>query len=181
MNVVLRPGWTMQQFLDWEERQPMRYGFDGTNVIDMNGATIRHQLICENLFFSLRQHLQGRRCRAILPTQVRTSTTVRYPDVGVTCSPQVGSSRQALESVILFEVTSESTETTDLMKKLTEYTNLPSLRQYVVLSQAEICVLSYAKSGDNWILSIRRNGSLDLPEIGVTVPLADIYDRVTFD
>ncbi len=42
MNVMLRPGWTLEQFLAWEERQPTRYEFDGKNVIDMNGSTVRH-------------------------------------------------------------------------------------------------------------------------------------------
>ena len=169
----------MEQFLEWEERQPTRYELDGSHVTDMNGGTINHQIIIENLFLVLTQHLHGKPCRARLPTQVRTATTVRYPDLVVTCSPQPGTSLHVLDPVILFEVISESTALTDTTSKLDEYTHLPSAYQYVLLSQTEVRAMSYERTGTRWAFSVHRDGMLALPKIDVVLPIAEIYEGVS--
>ena len=45
MNVALRPTMTLEQFLRWEERQELRYEFDGIRPIAMTGGTKAHSLI----------------------------------------------------------------------------------------------------------------------------------------
>ena len=39
MSIALRAPMTIAQFLAWEERQDLRYEFDGFRVIGMTGGT----------------------------------------------------------------------------------------------------------------------------------------------
>jgi len=45
MNLALRKPMTLAEFLEWEERQPLRYEFDGTNPVAMPGGTKNHARI----------------------------------------------------------------------------------------------------------------------------------------
>ena len=40
---------TLAEFLDWEERQELRYEFDGFQPVDMTGGTLRHETIGNRL------------------------------------------------------------------------------------------------------------------------------------
>ena len=45
MSVALQKGMTLAEFLDWEERQELRYEFDGFQPVAMTGGTLRHEAI----------------------------------------------------------------------------------------------------------------------------------------
>ena len=42
MNLALRKPMTLAEFLEWEERQPLRYEFDGVGPVAMTGGTYGH-------------------------------------------------------------------------------------------------------------------------------------------
>ena len=70
--------------------------------------------------------------------EIETANGFRYPDAFVTCSPLSGSDTVGREPVVIFEVLSDSTARTDLVTKNHEYSAIPSVRRYVVLSQDEV-------------------------------------------
>ena len=41
MNVTLRQPMTVEQFLAWEERQPLRYKFDGLGAVGVSASESR--------------------------------------------------------------------------------------------------------------------------------------------
>jgi hypothetical protein len=49
MDVALRKPMSLSEFLDWEERQELRYEFDGVQPTAMTGGTYNHALIQGNL------------------------------------------------------------------------------------------------------------------------------------
>ena len=49
MNIALRKPIGVEAFLDWEERQELRYEFDGFRPIAMTGGTSEHSAIQRNL------------------------------------------------------------------------------------------------------------------------------------
>ena len=54
---------TLAEFLEWEERQPLRYEFDGVGPVAMTGGTAGHADIQANLATALRTRLRGSPCR----------------------------------------------------------------------------------------------------------------------
>jgi hypothetical protein len=44
MTVALRRPMTLDEFLEWEDRQPLRYEFDGVQATPMTGGALAHVL-----------------------------------------------------------------------------------------------------------------------------------------
>ena len=183
MNVAVGKPMTLAEFLAWEERQPLRYEFDGTGPVAMTGGTTGHAAIQRNLAFSLTARLRGRPCQfygSDLKFQVAEGR-VRYPDGMVVCSPLDRAATVVHDPVVVFEVLSPGTTRTDRLVKAREYQGTPSIRRYVMLEQDSVGSVVYARTGDGWTHEILVGESaLALPEIGVELPLAELYEGIVF-
>jgi Uma2 family endonuclease len=184
MNLALRKPMTLAEFLAWEERQPLRYEFDGFGPVAMTGGTYGHAEIQANLARSLGNRLQGKPCRFLgsdLKFQVKEGR-VRYPDGMVVCSPVARTATVVYDPVAVFEVLSPSTTRSDRLVKAREYQATPSVQRYVMLEQDEVGATVYARSGEAWTHEILVADSiLSLPEIGVELPLAALYEGIAFE
>src|SRR5271165_3403572 len=184
MNLALRKPMTLAEFLEWEERQPMRYEFDGAGPVAMTGGTRAHARIQRNLAFALTGRLRGKPCEFLgSDLKIKTSEDhVRYPDGFVTCTVGENANTMVSDPVVIFEVLSPSTAGNDRIVKAREYPSMHSVQRYVMLEQDRRGATVYARSGDTWTLEILIAGSkLSLPEIGVELPLAELYDGILFE
>ena len=86
------------------------------------------------------------------------------------------SKRDTSDLVVAFEVLSPSTAERDLRWKRTAYTSLPSLTHYVVIAQDAVDVVVFARDAGFTERHLRSLGeSLELPGLGVSLPLSEIY------
>lgn len=175
MNIVLREPWTVERFLEWEDRQEGRHEFDGTQIIPMTGGSRAHQRIVGQLVALLLNTLDLSRFDVLQEMRTAVEGKVRYPDLAVTPAPVPNAVKTILDAVVLFEVLSDDTADTDLRDKKEEYARIPSIRRYVILEQARVSVRSLERVASEWREYQLPGGSLDLPEIGVSLPLAAIY------
>ena len=77
---------------------------------------------------------------------------------------------------------SPSTTRDDRIVKAREYQATPSVQRYVMLEQDSVGATVYARSGDAWTHEILVADSvLALPEIGVELPLAELYEGIVFE
>jgi Uma2 family endonuclease len=184
MNLALRKPMTLAEFLEWEERQPLRYEFDGVGPVAMTGGAAGHADIQANLAAALRTRLRGKPCRfygSDLKFQVADGQ-VRYPDGMVVCSSIDRTATVVYDPVVVFEVLSPSTARDDRIVKAREYQATPSVQRYVMLEQDGVSATVYARSGETWTHEILIADSvLALPEIGVELPLAELYEGVVFE
>ena len=184
MNLAVRKPMTLAEFLEWEERQPLRYEFDGVGPVAMTGGTAGHADVQRNLAIAVGGRLRGKPCRfygSDLKFQVAEGH-VRYPDGMVVCSPVERTATVVYDPVIVFEVLSPSTAGNDRIAKAREYQATPSVRRYVMLEQDAVGATVYARSGNAWTHEILVADSiLALPEIGVSLPLAELYEGVVFE
>ena len=184
MNLALRKPMTLAEFLEWEERQPMRYEFDDIGPVAMASGSVRHAQIQRNLAFTFTARLRGKPCQ-FLGSDLKIQTEedhARYPDGIVICSPLTGSETIVDAPVVIFEVLSPSTTHTDRFVKAREYQRMPSVQRYVMLEQDSVNAVVYARSGETWTHEILIADSvLALPEIGVELPLAELYEGVVFE
>jgi Uma2 family endonuclease len=172
---------TLAEFLDWEDRQPLRYEFDGFQPIAMTGGTAAHAAIQRNLTASLHGRLRGKPCQFFGSNlKVELVGRIRYPDGFVTCSPISPSDKVVRDPVVIFEVLSESTARTDLFTKNREYAATPSVKRYVILSQDTVAGTVFERvSDDDWVGHLLAADSiLRMPEIGIELPLAELYEGV---
>jgi Uma2 family endonuclease len=182
INVALRKPMTLAEFLVWEERQELRFEFDGFQPVAMTGGTIARDRITFNLHKALDARLAGKPCRSFGPNvKVLTPGRVRYPDALVTCAPTNLNATVVDESVVVFEVMSEDTARTDRIEKLREYQATASIRRYVILEQKSIGAAVFARRGEDWIATaLTEVDALAMPEIGITVPIAEFYTGLEY-
>jgi len=184
MNLVLRKPMTLAEFLEWEERQQLRYEFDGVGPVAMTGGTYGHSAIQRNLAIAVGGRLRGKPCQfhgSDLKFQVAEGH-VRYPDGMVVCSPVDRTATVVHHPVVVFEVLSPSTTRNDRIVKAREYQATPSVQRYVMLEQDSVNAVVYARSCEAWTHEILvADSMLALPEIGVELPLAELYEGVVFE
>jgi Uma2 family endonuclease len=185
MNVALKRPWTTEQFLAWEERQELRYEFDGFQPIAMAGGTAAHAAIQRNLIYALTGGLRGKPCQPYgseLKIKV-ADRSIRYPDAFVVCTPVPPRETVVSDPVVIFEVLSESSATDDFVTKNAEYRATPSVARYVVLQQTQAAAVVFFRKGDDWVTDLLTGDDaiLRMPEIGLDIPLSEIYLGVAFE
>jgi Uma2 family endonuclease len=137
MNLAVRKPMSLAEFFDWEERQELRYEFDGVLPVAMTGGTAGHATIQRNLVMAVGGRLRGKSCQfygSDLKIQV-ADDHIRYPDGMVVCSATARTAKVVHDPVVIFEVLSSSTAATDRIVKAREYQATPSVKRYVMLEQ----------------------------------------------
>ena len=185
MNVPFRKSWTQEQFFSWAEAQEGRFEFDGFRPVAMTGGTVGHSVVTRNLHRALDARLRTGGCQPLGPDAgVETlGAAVRYPDALVTCSKLDPASRTVPGVVAVFEVLSSATSRTDRIVKLREYAAVPSIRRYVILESTSIglTVMERERPDEIWrVTTLANDGTLRMPEIGIEIPLAELYEGMTF-
>jgi Uma2 family endonuclease len=182
MNIAMRKRMTLEQFLAWEDRQELRYEFDGFQPIAMTGGTRVHAAIQVNIIVSLTGRLRGKPCRVFgSELKIAVAGRIRYPDAFVVCTPGANSSKVVTDPVVVFEVISDSTAREDVFAKNAEYRATPSIQRSIILEQTQAAAVVFARQGEYWISEVVRDEAvLHMPEIGIEVPLTELYSDIDF-
>jgi Uma2 family endonuclease len=122
MSIALRKPMTLDEFLEWEERQELRYAFDGFQPVAMTGGTVEPGQITFNVRKSLDTRLAGKQGRPFGPkVKILVDGRARYPDAFVTCKPVRRGATVIGDPVTVFEVASGGNSDTDFIDKNQEY------------------------------------------------------------
>ena len=184
MNLAMRKPMSLAEFLEWEERQELRYEFDGVEPSAMTGGSLRHAAIQRNLAIAVGSRLRGKPCQFFgsdLKIQAAENSS-RYPDGIVLCSDMDPSLKIVRNPVVIFEVLSPSTAAKDRIVKAREYQATPSVKRYVMLEQDRIGATVHVRAQDGWsVLVLKDDDILAMPEIGLEIPLAEFYEGLAFE
>jgi len=184
MSASLQNPMTKEEFLAWEERQEFKWEFDGFAPVAMTGVSIAHSTIHGNIITALNTRLRSSPCRAHgsdLKIEVGENS-IRYPDVLVTCVRQPGTDRISMAPVVVFEILSPTTSRTDRIVKAREYGATPSIQRYVILEQSAQAATVFTRMLGVWAsIVLEGDVALDMPEIGISVPLAELYQDVELE
>ena len=169
---------TVDEFLAWEDRQELRYEFDGDHPVAMAGGTAAHSAIQSNIVYALIGRLRGKPCRAHgSELKIRVANRIRYPEAFVVCTPLQSNTKVVPDPVVVFEVLSDGSAHDDLVVKNSEYRATPSIQRYVVLQQTHAGATVFTRRGEDWLTEIvsGEGAMLSMPEIGIAIPLAELY------
>ncbi|KAF3884224.1 MULTISPECIES: Uma2 family endonuclease [Nostocales] len=138
---------TPQEYLEWEEQQPIKYEYIKGEVFAMTGGTIPHNDIALNLASALKNHLRGKGCKvqmADAKVGISLQGPFHYPDVMVSCDPQDIRAREVIyHPCLIVEVLSPSTEAFDRGKKFRHYRRIDTLKEYVLIESDKMNVECY--------------------------------------
>lgn len=89
--------------------------------------------------------------------------------------------RTLTDAVVIFEVLSDDTATNDRVEKLIDYAAVPGLRSYVLLEQTAIAATLFQREpGSAWTVSEHTEGALVVRGLDINLPLAELYQGLTF-
>jgi Uma2 family endonuclease len=179
---------SVQEYLQAENKAETKSEYVNGEIFAMAGASLDHNFVTYPLLTEIGAQLRGGPCMAFgsdLRVRIDASNLYTYPDITVVCGEsQVDpNDRCAITNpTVIFEVLSESTESWDRGGKFAHYRLLPSLREYVLVSQKEPRVERYVRSGEKWILTefVGLEAVFSLETLEVSVPLSSIYARLDF-
>lgn len=153
-------------------------------IVVQDSATDDHQTIALNIGGMLRS--ECRRLNATwtpllgIGTRLPSSPgSLPEPDVMVKEHSNSGE-RVSDDGLVLFEVHSESNRPKDKRWKLEHYPSVPNCQHFVTVEQDRPLVIRYDRaSGWQPVSYEDLNDVLELPALGVSVPLREIYWRTS--
>ncbi len=189
MSAAPQPRLTPQQYLARERQAETKSEYLRGEMFAMAGASREHNLIAGNVNRELGSQLRERECEVYqsdMRVKVSPTGLYTYPDVTVVCGEPEFEDAEVdtlLNPKVLVEVLSPSTADYDRGGKFTHYRRLPSLQEYVLISQDRPLVEHYVRQGkDEWLLTEQSSlqDPLILPSIQCQLPLSEIYRKVQF-
>lgn len=184
MEPAVKKRLSLEEYNQLEEQTGTRYEYHNGEVYAMAGGSPKHGIIAGNVIGLLQNRLK-KGCRvgsSDLKFYIESIDKSLYPDASVVCQPyQVSSQdRNALTNpMLLVEVLSESTANYDRGSKFHYYSELSSLREYVLIEQDSRKVETrYREAADqewklNWFEG--EEASVLLRSMQATIPLAEFY------
>ncbi|MGN7611771.1 Uma2 family endonuclease [Magnetococcales bacterium HHB-1] len=143
---------TEEAYLESENISEVRHEYIDGYLYAMVGSSINHNRLSSTLVHQFGDHLKDKPCDLFQSTfKVKTSKRkFRYPDVIVRCDdPHDNHELYTEKPIIIVEVLSKSTRRSDKTKKMLEYINLPSLKEYVLIEQ-DIVDIEVLRRSNGW-------------------------------
>ncbi|MBF2014251.1 MAG: Uma2 family endonuclease [Rivularia sp. T60_A2020_040] len=178
---------TPQEYLDWEEQQPLKYEYINGEVFAMTGGTIPHNDVALNLASALKNHLRGKGCKVQMADAklgVSENGPFHYPDVMVSCDERDRNARKVIyHPCLIVEVLSPSTEGIDRGKKFQNYREISTLKEYVLINAEQMMVECFRINDKGlWELYTYNQGDeIDLISVDFKFPIDLLYEDVILE
>lgn len=173
---------TYAEYLALESGSEVKHEFIDGVIVAMSGGTVAHGRLIARATRLLNDGIKERPC-VVMPSdmrlRIRAANRTTYPDLYVVCGgfENADDDPHALVNpTVIVEVLSGSTEDSDRSDKFAAYRRLPSLREYVLISQQERRVEVFRRDGRAWRLDEFRAGdTLALVSLDIELAVTDIY------
>jgi Uma2 family endonuclease len=167
------------EFLAWVETQPHgRYELVAGEIVAMAPERVRHNLVKAAVYRALDDAVKAAKLPCMVFTDgvaiVINDETTREPDASVQCSVQADLDSIVIEApLIVVEVTSPSSENSDVDVKLIEYFSVLSIQHYLIVHPERRVVVHHQRNDRGTIdTRIVHDGDIALTPPGITVPVA---------
>jgi len=178
---------SVEEYLAGEVTAQEKHDYVDGAVYAMAGASEAHNTIAANLLGVLYAQLRGKPCQPFgsdmkVWTRMPQGQCFYYPDAMVACDPSDTGRDWRERPAAIFEIISEDTRRVDEKEKRFMYFSILGLQAYVRLEQARAEAVVERPSSNGWQTE-RVSGSeavIRLPELGLELPLAELYERVRF-
>jgi Uma2 family endonuclease len=185
--------YTIKEYLAMEENSLTNHEFDNGKLIPMAGGTPTHSLIKARVVHVLIQKIdEAKKNHLVFNSDIRIYLPVFNRGVMPDAAVVVGKANFSIEHpvglllnpTLIVEVLSDGNESYDRGEKFVRYRTLPSLEEYVLVSQNTPRVETFVKQNGKWFINEAAEGldaEVELVTLGVKIPLKEIYWNVSFE
>ncbi|MBL0264706.1 MAG: Uma2 family endonuclease [Leptospiraceae bacterium] len=186
MDTIERNTFTESEYLELERKADFKSEYYNGEIFAMAGATLIHNKIVSNLIFLFNQFLKDKPCDVYpsdLRLQVEKSGLYTYPDITIVCGKAelLDNKFDTLKNpTVLIEVLSDSTEKYDRGQKFSFYREIPSLKEYILVSSKTMKIEKFKRLEDGNYLYIESNEHQPFPidSIDMNLNLEDVYNKI---
>ncbi len=181
---------TIEEYLAIEEAALQKSEYYKGEIFAMAGASISQNSIVGNSLIEIGSFLRDKSCE-IFPSDLRihvdANTLFTYPDLTIFCDPIERYNNRtdtALNPTVIIEVLSKSTQEYDRGTKFNLYRQIPSLKEYIMISSTEILIEQYVRQSDNeWLFTAydKPDDSFLTESIGLSIIVKSLYRNVEFE
>lgn len=178
---------SVEAFLDFAESSEEWYEYIDGEPIKMTGGKLNHFVIGMNVALSLGRLLADRDCQVLGSGMlVRVGdTSLVAPDVSVVCggAETEADTRILLNPILVVEVLSPSSINHDRVVKRDFYESVDSIQAYLIVDQDRMWAELYTGGETGWHLQTfsAPDDRIPLEALDCSLPLSDIYQRITFE
>jgi Uma2 family endonuclease len=182
MNIHAKVPTTAEEFLAWNKDLEGRREFVRGRVVELMINTTRsHAVLSSRVVVALANALdQTKYDFGSADFAVKTRDGIRFPDVLVDMktAETSGTDLAARHPVLLVEILSPSSHDRDFIEKVEDYTGLPTLEHYLILSQDEPRAWLWSRVNDGWpgpVTIFGRDARIALPGLGMSIDMGMLY------
>jgi Uma2 family endonuclease len=177
---------TAEEYLEREQAAELRSEYIYGRLMAMAGASRNHNRLVANLVTSLGLAFRSKDCNHYsndMRVGVSGDKAFLYPDIVITCGKELllpTTPETLLNPLVIVEVLSPSTEARDRGEKFLCYQSIPSLQEYVLVSQWPHRFETYRKQdGGTWEYRSSPDDPAELyiATLELAIPATEIYAR----
>jgi Uma2 family endonuclease len=181
-TLVADKKYSVEEYFELEKTSEIRHEFINGELIPMPGESKKANKIARKIVRLLEDKINSK-VFDIFNHDVRLmleNNRYRYPDIIVAPTIDDEDSHAITQPVLIVEVFSENSVKTDTVDKLREYSILPTLQYYLIVSQEEPFVEIYAKNSDKWEFSYFTDlqESIELTALDASILMGDIFEGI---
>jgi Uma2 family endonuclease len=174
---------SVAEYLEWERARPDKHEYHRGEVFAMAGGSPRHNFLANAVGAELRAALRGKGCHVLSSDQqisARRDERYVYADAVVVCGKvelEAGTSDVLANPTVIVVVLSRSTAAYDRGEKWDAYQRLPSLADYLLVSQTAKQIEHYQRQEDGaWRYCRLEGGDQVVLGSGAVVAVDAIYE-----
>jgi Uma2 family endonuclease len=187
MGMPLRKSrFSIEEYLKLEQDSDERHEYQDGEVLAMAGGSPEHSFITANIVREAGNALKGTPCRVAesnLRIRIPSRPRYLYPDASIIrgplqFDPEDAKRHSILNPRVIIEVLSPTTEGYDRGEKFTQYREIESFEEYILISQDRPNVESLLRQPDGaWSIQnfTGRDATAKIRSLGVDVPMTEIY------
>src|SRR6266404_1299951 len=178
---------TPEEYLAIERHSEFKSEYFDGETFAMAGGSKRHNLVAGNINRILGTQLLERDCNVYnsdMRVKIVSVGKYTYPDASVACAEEQFEDEgedTLLNSIVIIEVLSKSTEAYDRGKKWEHYQRLDSLHDYLLVSQAPYRVEQFTRQpGGSWSYTeyVGESEVVEIKSVGCSLLLRDVYAKL---
>ena len=190
MSALAQRKYTINEYLDLLHKSEVRLEYFDGEIVSRAGGKSSHNFATRNITRKLGELLDGKPCEVFDGNQSVKTTKAppfRYPDASVVCGEPIFEDMRGhdvlLNPILIVEVLSPSTSGYDREAKFLAYQEITTFKEYLLISSERAHVIHYLRLSDGrWLRAdvIGLESKIELESVGATLPLSEIYWKVTF-
>ncbi len=180
---------SVADYLEMERTAEVRHEYHRGEIFAMAGGTLNHSFLGNGINTELNLICRRSGCAPFngdMRIRIEEEDRFLYPEASVVCGPVLrgqGDKNSISNPVLVAEVLSETTETYDRGEKFRLYRTLPSLREYVLISQDKPMVEVFFRDEAGWHFEAWEGleAMVALRSLNAEMAMKDLYRNVVWE